>query len=173
LGSDADIPSVWPEGTQFVVINDALTQPKATADDLGRLRQFRIGPADRPEGDSTFTKHEVTFTGQGLRPYSPCHLRSNMTPQGMELCWIRRTRLGGDVWRETDVPLNEALEKYRVRVLRANNVLREETVYTPVYIYSTSKQDEDGVKLGEETFLFEVAQISEVFGAGPAKWIAF
>ncbi|NCW17234.1 MAG: hypothetical protein EBW38_18765, partial [Rhodobacteraceae bacterium] len=81
--------------------------------------------------------------------------------------------LGGDVWRETDVPLNEALEKYRVRVLRANNVLREETVYTPEYIYSTSKQDEDGVKLGEETLLFEVAQISEVFGAGPAKWIAF
>ena len=98
---------------------------------------------------------------------------SNMTPPGMEFCWIRRTGLGGDVWRETDVPLNEALEKYRVRVLRSDKVLREEIVYTPIYICPTSQQDEDGIKLGEETFLFEIAQISEVFGAGPAKWIAF
>ena len=71
------------------------------------------------------------------------------------------------------MPLNEALEKYRVRVLRSDKVLREEIVYTPIYIYPTSQQDEDGIKLGEETFLFEVAQISEVFGAGPAKWIEF
>jgi len=46
-------------------------------------------------------------------------------------------------------------------------------VYTPIYTYPTSQQDEDGIKVGEETFLFEVAQISEVFGAGPAKWIEF
>lgn len=96
-------------------------------------------------------------TGAALRPLSPVHLGATPAGGDLVLRWTRRTRLGGAWMDGIDVPLSEAAESYRVRVLDAGGtVLEEQTVSTPT---ATVADDPDAVTI-------EVAQMSATVGAG-------
>jgi hypothetical protein len=164
LGSDALMPKVWPEGSWVVLLN-GLPEQIDLSRNLRRVSQnYRIGPARRPLSDPSYIERTEAFDGNGLRPYAPVHLRADRNAVGgLEVRWIRRTRLDGDGWETPDVPLGEERESYLVRITQEGETLRDTFVDEPAWIYTLSEQAADGVT-GE--ILVQVAQISAAYGAG-------
>jgi len=163
-GSDGLIPGSWPEGSDFVLLDGVPSQIQLSPN-LRRVAQnFRIGPALRGYDDPSYRHSVVAFDGNGLRPYSPCHLRSAKQPGGQyDISWIRRTREGGDSWDTPDVPLGEESENYVVRVFKDGALMRETMVPVPSWQYDTAAQAADGVTA---PFNVSVAQVSAIYGAG-------
>lgn len=165
LGTDADMPEVWPVGSVVVLLDGAPGQIDLAASARGLQRHYRIGAADLPLDDPSVAYVVSAFSGIGLRPYAPVHLRAiELSGGALGLSWIRRTRVDGDTWDGDDVPLGEERERYRVR-LRASDetVLREQDVEQPGWTYSAEMRSADG----GAARMAEVAQISARFGAGP------
>ena len=163
-GSDGLMPDVWPEGSVFVLIHGPVRQISLSPS-LRRIAQhFRVGPALRGVEDPSYRHVVHAFEGNGLRPYSPCHLRARRLAGGdVDVTWIRRTRIEGDNWDVPEVPLGEERERYLVRVMQGGAVLREEIVSDPSWHYDAAAQARDGVT---GTFEVAVAQISAVYGPG-------
>ncbi|OWY08025.1 host specificity protein [Thioclava sp. F42-5] len=168
-GSDAVMPDAWPEGSVVVMLDGALRQIEVAPSARNLARHYRVGPAGRGYDDPSYIHTVQAFAGIGLRPLSPCHLRAGAQGGDLRLSWVRRTRIGGDDWEALDVPLGEASERYRVRVLEGQTIRREVIVSTPEWTYGAAERAEDGM-IAAPTF--EVAQISDVFGPGlPARLI--
>lgn len=159
-GTDALMPAVWPTGSKVVLIDGGPAQLDLPPSARGQLRHWRVGPALRGVDDPTVRERVLAFAGVGLRPLSPCHLRR----AGRRLSWIRRTRIDGDGWDGVDVPLGEARELYAVRLVRGGVRLAETMVDAPLWDVpaATWSAAEAG-----GSFAWEVAQLSEVWGAGP------
>jgi hypothetical protein len=106
-GSDGLMPEVWPAGSLVVLMDGAPQQIGLPAAQRRVARHYRIGPARRGYDDRTYTHRVEAFDGNGLRPYRPGHLR--VTPQGGDLAmnWVRRSRIDGDSWDLSEVPLGE------------------------------------------------------------------
>ncbi|MFM1864012.1 MAG: hypothetical protein RLZ26_2534, partial [Pseudomonadota bacterium] len=130
-GTDGVMPPVWPAGSTVVLLDGAARQIAFASAERGLARSYRIGVAARGIDDRTAIRRVEVFQGVGLRPYAPAHLRLRRAAGALEFGWIRRTRIDGDGWAAEEVPLGEAFEAYRLRVLRDGATLREETVATP------------------------------------------
>lgn len=155
---------IWPSGSLLVRLDGTPQQIGLKEAQLGRVRHYRVGPASRPVDDPSYTHATVTFDGVGLRPLSPVHLKVSGSPgSDMQLTWIRRTRIGGDRWDTPEVPLGEEAERYIVRVVQGESVLREETVSAPAWAYPASAQAADGLS---GAFELRVAQVSAYVGPG-------
>jgi hypothetical protein len=115
--------------------------------------------------------HQVqAFDGNGLRPFSPCHLRAKVAPNDdIVISWMRRTRIDGDPWEGPDVPLGEENEQYLLRVFDGTEQLREVLLTAPTWTYSRAAQAIDGIS---GTFEVTVAQVSATYGAGLATRLA-
>lgn len=170
LGTDAIMPESWPPGSLVVLLNSALTQIALPQSARGLSRHYRIGVAARGVDDSKVVHRMEAFSGIGIRPYSPAHLRAIPQANGdLKFTWIRRTRIDGDSWESHEVPMGEVQEQYLVRVLSAGEILREMTVTNSNWIYSNASQlaDSAGGNLS-----VSVAQISDRFGPGPFATMA-
>ncbi len=171
-GSDGIMPTAWPVGSRFVLLNGAPKQIGMSRN-LRRVSQhYRIGPARRGVSDPSFRHLQRAFDGNGLRPYAPCHLSAVSSALGdLDISWIRRTRVDGDDWNGAEVPLGEEAESYLVRVLQDGQILREHSVSVPVWRYTASERAMDALTGG---FSVQVAQVSAAFGPGPfeALWVA-
>ena len=165
FGTDALMPQSWPTGTLVVLVDEALRQIALPLAARGLARRYRIGPAARPLDDRVHVERIEAFAGVGLRPYAPVHLRARRPAPGaaLELRWTRRTRIGGDSWQGYDVPLGEENERYLLRVMQGEAILREVELGNPAWSYPPAQQAGDGV-VG--AFTVAVAQISGSFGPG-------
>ena len=163
-GSDGLMPSGWPQGSRFVLLDNGVEQIDLSPN-LRRVAQsYRIGPAQRALDDPSYRETTLAFDGNGLRPYSPAHLKVRTTIAGdKEVSWIRRTRVGGDGWDTAEVPLGEVQESYLVRVIKDGAILRESTATTAFWQYLAGDQAADGVSA---PFRIEVAQLSDIYGPG-------
>jgi hypothetical protein len=131
----------------------------------GLERTWRIGAADRGFDDPDVVERRLAFDGIGLRPYAVAHLRALREATGTQLQWVRRTRIDGDSWVSTEVPLGEEREAYVLRLRRGAEVLREVEVTVPNWIYPAALRAADG----PAPVTVEVAQLSARFGAGPFR----
>lgn len=170
LGTDGVMPDVWPAGSVVVVLDSAAKQISLAQSARGLVRNYRIGDAARGyDGPAVVAKAEA-FDGIGLRPYSVCHLRkTGSAGVDVTLGWIRRTRIDGDSWLSTEVPLGEEAESYRVQAKDGAVVLREVITNAPGWTYTAAMQSADGAGPGTR---IEVAQLSASYGAGPAVGLA-
>lgn len=163
-GTDAVIPDVWPEGSLFVLLDGAVGQVDLASSARGLERYWRVGPSRRSVDDPSYVEKVVAFQGNGLRPYSPAHLRSTRSGTARNINWIRRSRVDADSWDGTDVPLGEASEQYILRIADAQTIRREEVLTAPAFTYTDAMRASDGTLAN---YSIEVAQVSERFGAGP------
>ncbi len=170
LGTDALMPEVWPEGSAVVLLDGTPTQIALPASARGLSRHYRIGSALRCYDDPSYVHEIAAFSGNGLRPLSPCHLKMVETATGWTFGWVRRTRIDGDSWDGYDVPLGEGQELYLVRVLEGRAVRREAVVSNPWWSYSTIEKLVDGIS-GD--FALSVAQISQEYGPGLFETLPF
>ncbi|SNR58827.1 host specificity protein [Paracoccus sediminis] len=159
-GTDGIMPDVWPSGSVIVLLDGAAQQVKLPPSARGQERFWRIGPARRAFDDPSYRAHVTEAMGIGLRPYAPCHLHV----EGRRVSWIRRSRVDGDLWEGADIPLGEARECYRLRILRSGLILHEADVENPDYIIPEQIWN-DAWQNG--AFTIAVAQLSDQFGAGP------
>ncbi len=163
-GSDGLMPAEWPVGSVFVLMDGRPEQIEHGPNLRGVSQHYRIGPAVRGYDDPSYLHLEQAFSGNGLRPYAPCHLRVEGTlGSALDFSWIRRTRIDGDPWEGGEVPLGEETESYLVRVVQHDAALREVTVDTPTWKYSAAQQAADQL-VG--VFEVQVAQVSASFGPG-------
>ncbi len=163
-GSDGIMPEDWPVGSLFVLLDGRPGQIEMALSARGLERHYRIGQAAKSYDHDSYTHVQIAFDGVGLRPYSPAHLRARHDGTGREISWIRRTRIDGDSWQGTEVPLGEDTESYLVQIRDGSGLQREVTVGTPSYTYSDTQAAADGVTL---PYTIDVAQISAQFGPGP------
>ena len=163
LGTDALIPAAWPIGSVVVLLNGALGQLDLPASSRGLARTWRVGPAARPVDDASYVEEVRAFDGVGLRPYAPAHLRAVENGGDLDVSWVRRTRIDGDLWGAGDVPLGEASEAYLLRVTDGTSVVREVSLSAPAWTYSAAMQAADAIS---GNFSVEVAQVSDRFGPG-------
>ncbi len=169
LGTDGVMPALWPAGSTVVLLNAALGQIGLPQAARGLVRYYRVGGATRGYDSPEVVAYSGVFQGVGLRPYSVCHLRAKGSlGQNMPVSWIRRTRVDGDTWVSTEVPLGEENESYRLQVLTGATLHREVVVLSADWTYTAAMQAADGVGAGSR---IEVAQLSASYGAGPARQV--
>ena len=165
-GTDAVMPQAWPAGSVFVLLDGSAEQIDMSPALRRIVQHFRIGPAQRGYDDPSYVYMVEAFDGNGARPLSPVHLKAMQATDGaFDFGWVRRTRLSGDSWDLPEVPLAEAQESYRVRVMQGTTILREDFVAQPHFVYSAAQQTADGLA-GD--FTLDVAQMSASYGAGLA-----
>ena len=164
-GTEWVMPDLWPAGSEVVLLDIGVDQIDLASTARGLVRNYRIGPANKPVSDNAYAQVALAFYGVGLRPYAPVHLRGRFDGAGGVLInWVRRTRIDGDSWQSFEVPLGEDAERYVLRVWGGTNLLREAEIITPAWAYRASEIADDGA-FG--TIDIEVAQLSERFGIGP------
>ncbi|MEM7243541.1 MAG: glycoside hydrolase/phage tail family protein, partial [Pseudomonadota bacterium] len=159
--TDADIPA----GAEIVILNPNNAHFHISDEKVNIEQSFRVGPSNAAVSSEVFVERAFTYQRIATRPFRPCHLKAKFNDGDVELSWIRRARGQSDVWNTAEIPLNEAQERYEIRILIAGAQRRHWTVTSPATTYSAVDQSADGVN-GE--FEIEVSQISETFGAGPA-----
>lgn len=164
-GTNGIEPASWPSGSQFVLYNAATVPMDLASSTRGIARHYRSGLASLGYSDARVVHQELAFAGIGYRPYSVAHLaRTGNLGGAVDLTWIRRTRIDGDPWTETEVPLGEESERYLVRVRQGLGTLRQTEVSSPGWTYTLPNQIADGVTAAAT---IEVAQVSSRFGPGP------
>jgi hypothetical protein len=151
-----------PVGAPVVVLDEAVLPMTVAAFERGTPLLVRAAPAGGPPSGTAMSEVAATWTGRALRPLAPAHLRKRLVAGDLQLTWIRRARVGGDVW-EGEVPLAEGSERYRVRVLDGTAVLREAEVVTPVFTYSAAMRTADAPSASAR---IEVTQGGTLYGWG-------
>ena len=163
LGTDALVSAAWPSGSWFVLLN-GLPQQIELPSSLRRIAQtYRIGPAQLNYDDPSFTEETLAFDGNGLRPYSPVHLKAWPSAGGYQVSWVRRSRVDGDSWDLLDIPLGEETETYQVQVWKSGAIVREDIVTSPTWAYSAADIADDGIVA---PFDITISQVSARFGPG-------
>ena len=163
-GTDGIMPDDWPPGALFVLLDGRPGQIELPLSARGLQRHYRVGPAGKSYDHPVYTHEVLAFDGAGLRPYAPAHLRAPLVGADRQISWIRRTRIDGDSWQGTEVPLGEDSEAYLLRIRDSSGVRREAELTTPGFTYSAAQQAADGTGL---PYTIEVAQVSASFGPGP------
>ncbi|WP_371169683.1 baseplate multidomain protein megatron [Aliiroseovarius sp. 2305UL8-7] len=163
-GTDAVMPDSWPVGSYVVMLGAHQAQIALPSSARGLNRHYRIGPARKPLSDPSYLHEVHAFKGIGLRPYAPVHLNATDLSGDHAISWIRRTRIDGDNWGDVEVPLGEASERYRLRIIDGISVKREVEVTTANWTYSSALRSAD---LVSGAYVVEIAQVSDRFGPGP------
>ncbi len=169
FGTDAFMPSQWPAGSHFVLLNGSVDQITLAQAARNVAQHFRVGPGSRPYSDPMFNAVSLAFKGNGLRPYAPAFLRAAARSGGLEIAWVRRSRSGNDSWDSVDVPLFEAAEQYRVEIWQADALVRQVDVTAPHWTYTAADAASDGVA---GSVYVQVAQVSADYGPGPFTGIS-
>jgi hypothetical protein len=104
-----------------------------------------------------------------MRPLSPVHVTAAQASDGLQIAWIRRTRIGGDGgWEAADVPLGEDYERYEIDIMDAGTVVRTLSSTAPAVLYTTAQQITDfGVP--RTTYVLRIYQLSASYGRGQAR----
>ena len=111
------------------------------------------------------TETTVVWRARALRPLAPAHLRVKASSGDRLISWIRRDRLGGDVW-DGEIPLSEAREVYSLRVLNGAAVVREVELDSPAFVHTAAMRAADLAAASAGTLSVEVAQGSASVGWG-------
>ncbi|MEM0907099.1 MAG: glycoside hydrolase/phage tail family protein [Pseudomonadota bacterium] len=168
VGTEQAARSGLPLGARVVVLDRTLTELGITEAQIGLTRTYRVGPLSDGVGGNDVTTFEFTPSGRARLPLSPVHgkARRRVSDNGLDLTWIRRTRIGGDGFPDGgDVPLGESEERYRLEILDSINVVRTVEVTSPLYTYSLAEQTADfGGAL--ETISMRISQLAPGVGAG-------
>jgi hypothetical protein len=169
-GTEGAMRSPVAAGARVVVLDDALVQLSLSLDSRNLEFFYRWGPIGKAISDPAYQGTTRAFAGIGLRPLSPTGIRARWpTVAGdIELSWKRRTRIGGDAWDGSDVPLSEESEAYEVDIFDGADVVRTLTSPTPTVTYTLADQTTDfGAQQWSVTA--RVHQLSSIFGRGQGR----
>lgn len=164
FGSEVEMADPWPVGSHVVALGPEVVQLALSPAQVGRQRHYRIGPASKPFDHASYVAAAHAFSGRGLRPLAPAHLRFARRDGAIDVTFQRRGRIGADRWDLADIPLGEASERYLLRVeTAAGAILREVSLTAPAWTWSAAAQAQNGGAAGKR---IAVAQVSDTHGPG-------
>lgn len=153
----------------FVLLNTAVQPVALGLDDLNLPFNWRYGPANRDIGDVSYQTVEHAFKGLGLRPYSPLRVTGTRNGAGdLAISWLRRTRVGGDSWDQTEVPLSEDVESYEIDVMQGAIPKRTISATTTAATYTAAEQTAD-FGSPQASVDVRVHQMSTLYGRGAPR----
>lgn len=165
LGTNDALTAKASTGAPFLMLDEAVRPVIMSLDAIGLEHFWRFGPSPYAIGHPAYQTTQTAFTGRGLRPFSPVHLKGIAIGQDLKVSWKRRTRLGGDSWSARDVPLGEAVELYEVEIMNGTTPVRTVKCETPHYIYTNAEQITDW-GAPQPSYHMRVYQLSEIYGRG-------
>jgi GTA TIM-barrel-like domain/Putative phage tail protein len=170
LGTDDAMAAGAPAGAAFVALNGAAAAG-LNANESGIELHWKVGPAGKDFTPQFFGEKVAAGGVRALTPLAPVHLKRHMLANGdVEFSWIRRSRVDADSWLGSEIPLGEAAENYRVRLLSAaDTLIREAVSPSPQWLWTQSMQAADAPMLPAK---LELSQISEAVGAGAPALLA-
>ncbi|NNM76643.1 hypothetical protein HJG53_06990 [Sphingomonas sp. ID1715] len=135
-GRRGSLPSAHAIGERFVLIEAetllAYDPPKSAAGAQVRLLASGLG-------DAIPVETSVAAIGEALRPPSPAHLTArSRTDGGYDVRWVRRSRTGWAWIDGADAPLGETMERYRIRIVRADGSVQEHEADSPEFTYEAA-----------------------------------
>lgn len=168
-GTEEAAGAPTPAGSRVVLIDDALLPLPLTLDEIG----IGFFYAALPAGHALYSLARIdlshTATARGLMPFAPVHGRARRLAGGeVRFEWIRRTRIGGDGWREGDVPLSEEREEYLAELLDAGGIARWSASVTSPLATLTAAQETAAFGGPQTLFRLRVRQLSASVGPGLA-----
>jgi len=170
LGTEHAISDNLVAGATFVVLEETLRQSNMPASFKDLDLFWRYGPTSDAQSSGTYITTQFTPRAIGLRPLSPCSVSATKDAASNDILleWIRRSRIGGEVWDGGDVPLSETVEAYEIDVydIDGTTILRTIEIAESTTTTYTSAQQTTDFGASVTTLDFEVYQISESFGRG-------
>ncbi|WP_454657661.1 baseplate multidomain protein megatron [Bosea beijingensis] len=164
-GSESAAARTLPAGSRVVVLDGAAVALTSDLAHLGRTQRYRIGPARDDVGDATMVEFVAPIAGEALVPLSPVRPKAIRTGAGIDIDWLRRTRIDGDSWDLVEVPLGEEGERYVLDVLDGETPLRTEIVNAPAWTYPAAQELADFGAPQQEIGL-SLRQLSATVGRG-------
>jgi hypothetical protein len=166
-GSEWAMTPTLAAGAPFVLLDAHVAVLTRSLDDLDRPIDLRIVAADRDHGDASALALAVTPQAIALQPLAPVHIRATRSGAGVQVSWVRRTRIGGDNWQMADVPLGEDSEAYVVDILSGAAVVRSLNATTPTVLYAVADEIAD-FGATQSSLSVRVTQLSATVGRGIA-----
>ncbi|MBI5939160.1 MAG: glycoside hydrolase/phage tail family protein [Caulobacterales bacterium] len=165
-GSDPAMAGLTGAGAPVVLLGEGLARGQVALSERDLPLIWRAAPAGNPAGGNAMTQADFTWRALALRPWSPAHLTLEAAEGGDLLFhWIRRARLGGDGW-ETEPPLSEEREVYRIEILDGETVVRTAEIDAPTFNWTAAMQAADFPSGVSDPVAVRVAQGSATFGWG-------
>ena len=162
-GTEGAMAAPVAAGARVVLLDGALKQLALTQSEYALPFHYLWGPKDKPISDPAWQGAVEAFAGIGLCPLSPVRLDARWRGGGLDLTWIRRTRIGGDSWDQTEVPLGEEAEAYEIEIAGTSRVI---AASQPSVAYTAAQIAEDFPSGLPVPFRFTVFQLSASFGRG-------
>lgn len=170
-GTEGEMQNPHPIGSHFVLLSGALRQAGLSPAERGLPFKWRYGPTPLDNSSPAYQTQTLAFAGIGLRPLAPSHVTATrLTSGSVHFGWKRRTRLGGDSWEQTDVPLGDDAEAYELDIFANGSVVRTLASTQQSLAYTAAEQIDDFGSL-PTTLECEVCQISSTYGRGAPKRI--
>ncbi len=155
-------PVAIPAGAPVVLLDEAVVPMDVAAFERGTPLVVRAAPAGGPPSGAAMTELAATWTARALRPLAPVHVRTSWIGDDFRVSWIRRARVGGDVW-DGEVPSEAGADRFRVRVLDGETVLLEVEMTGPAFVYPASSRAAHAPSLDARV---EIVQGSSLYGWG-------
>lgn len=155
-------------GARVVILDASLVQPGLSFDQRTLTFTYRYGPQGEPFSDPAYVEETRAFEALGLRPFAPVQLRGRRQANGdWLLTWKRRTRVGGDDWAQSEVPLGEESESYDIEIYAMNGTTLKRTLTsaTQSVTYTAAQQTSD-FGAPQWNFRCTVYQKNTAFGRG-------
>ncbi|MBX3531658.1 MAG: glycoside hydrolase/phage tail family protein, partial [Rhizobiaceae bacterium] len=153
------------EQADFVLLDAAVVAAGLWKEEIGRVRNWRIGPVGHDFAGPTFWQGSATGGVRAIRPLPPAHLVAARQPGGdRAIRWIRRGRIDADRGLASDVPLGEEIERYELVVSNGAMPVRSQTLSAPDWIYPAASIAADFP--APATATVTVRQVSVAAGAG-------
>lgn len=163
-GTDGQM--VHSAGARAILLNGAIGRVDYPLVQRGKPAEYRYGPSTRAVDDVLFAQVSRSFSGVGLRPFSPIDLK--VVREGnndLTISWSRRDR--NDFDPSSAKPMSEMSEEYDVEI--TSGAGRTLSSGSESVVYSSADQTVDGLALTAPTLEFEVFQVSQTFGRGTGR----
>ena len=127
-----------PAGAPVVVLDAAVQPLGLLAGERGRRMNWIVEAAEQAGAPVGPFSVEAGF--RALTPLAPVHLGGLRKTDGVLISWKRRGRMDADGWDASEIPLDEAFERYRVEVLDGDEVRRTADVSEPFWLYPATAE---------------------------------
>lgn len=164
-GEDILAAETIPAGAPVVVLNAAVVPLVVDVNLIAAPQTYRIAAVNSGHGDPAALEVRAQASGLALMPYAPVRASARRSVNGIEISFIRRSRIDDDSWTPVDAPLGEENEAYEIDILKNGNVQSVLRGNSSSIIYSSANELHD-FGAAQSLIHIRIYQMSAIMGRG-------